>query len=129
MDAIKIQSISVPDRVNSNSSEPLHLDCHFELNSTENAQAHNLVLKWFLNDTMIYQWSNQNLFIGDIIKSRIPQDQKNFTNTRPMMNMPLTIYNKTIELTGLYMCRVDMIVAEDSRQKYMHVYGKLLAIL
>lgn len=113
--------------MNINSSEPLHLDCQYEFTSnSENSAADTLILKWFLNETLIYQKSKTKVFISNLISKRLSQDVKNSTNS-----MLLTIFNKTIELTGLYTCKVELTivketvdVVDDSKAKYMHIYGK-----
>lgn len=54
-DAIRITKLNVPSTYsleNSSNPSPLVLDCEYELQPNETG----FVLKWYLNDQLIYQW-------------------------------------------------------------------------
>lgn len=129
--SVKIQKITVPsvvvmdynpnlsDRPNLSAPEFL-LDCDFDVNEGENG----LVIKWFLNNQLVYQWIPPRLPNAlSLLKNRI---KKNFTVsddpnkkyrgvavTKPMLNF-----------TGEYTCSVQTFQSSDKKSSFLQIIGE-----
>lgn len=134
--SVKIQKITVPSVVvmdyNPNavgrpklSAPDFLLDCDYEVGENET----NLVVKWLLNQQLIYQW----------IQSRQPTERaplknrikKNFTITSDPSKMfrAISVTKPSVELSGEYTCAVDTFQSSDKRSSFLQVIGEFFFFL
>lgn len=118
--AIQINYIKVPIAVQNNSNSPIILDCYYSLRPDDT----DLVLKWFLNENLVYQWIP-------------PQKPQSFGALKNKLNLtykasddPKSVYramyvlNPTTEIAGEYKCYVSSFTDEDFSIRNMIVFGK-----
>lgn len=127
----------VPNVVKNNSNRPLTLDCDYSVESGDS----ELVLQWFLNGNLVYQWipPHQPQSLG-VFKVR---PQKNVllkvtyatyqdrvklgyqsSNHSQTMYRALKILNPTTNMSGKYKCTVSSLKGHAARAKKMIVIGK-----
>lgn len=122
--AIKIRNITVPEYVFIDTDKSVILDCDYEMGD----DIAGLVVKWFLNDKMLYQW----------IYNKGPQSVGNFkdyldltyqaTSDKETMYRALKIKELSLEMSGMYKCVVFTYVEEDQQSKNMVVVSKYIHI-
>ncbi|GLV45914.1 uncharacterized protein CBL_11711 [Carabus blaptoides fortunei] len=115
--AIQISNITVPEYVFIDTEQSVILDCDYEMGDNIDG----LVVKWFLNDKMLYQW----------IYNKTPQSVGNLkdyidltyqaTSVKETMYRALKIKELTLEMSGMYNCVVFTYAEEASESKNMIV--------
>lgn len=101
------------------------LDCEYEMEPTEN----NLVVKWYLNNTLVYQW----------IPPRVPKPfglfinriKKNFTVSEDpsKKHRAILVTKPTINFSGEYSCSVQTFQSSDKKSAYLQIIGEFYGML
>lgn len=115
-------NVNLSERPNLSAPEFL-LDCDYELN--ENDQR-GLVIKWFLNNQLVYQWIPPRLPTAlSLLKNRI---KKNFTvSDDPIKKYRgLTVMKPMLNFSGEYMCSVQTFSSSDKKSSFLQIIGKLV---
>ena len=129
--SVKIQKITVPSVVvmdyNINLSERPNLsapefilDCDFDVDENEEG----LVIKWFLNNKLVYQWIPPGLPIAlSFLKNRI---KKNFTvSDDPIKKYRgVAVTKPMLNFSGEYMCSVQTFQSSDKKSSFLQIIGK-----
>jgi hypothetical protein len=136
---VKIQKISVPPVVvmdyNPNmrdlpnlSAPEFTLDCDFDMNVGE----HGLVIKWFLNNQLVYQSIPSNpprlpTAMG-LFRNRI---KKNYTvSDDPIKQFRgVAVTKPTLNFSGEYMCSVQTFQSSDKKSSFLQIIGEHTAVL
>lgn len=117
---IQINYIKVPLAVKNNSKSPALLDCHYSLRPDDT----ELVVKWFLNEDLVYQWippnSPQSFGLFD---DRLDLNYKSCDDPKCVYRA-MYVLNPTTEIAGEYKCHVSTLTDEDFAVKNMTVFGK-----
>lgn len=117
---IQINYTKVPKAVRNNTGEHVILDCDY----TARADDDSLVVKWFLNDQLVYQWipSKKPYALGPL-KNRLDLNFK--ATSEPLStHRALKILNPTTDIAGKYECLLSTFDDEDTDAKTMIVFGK-----
>lgn len=95
------------------------MDCNYSIRPGDS----ELVLKWFLNDELVYQWvpPKQPQSLG-ILKNRLDLLHKASGDPNTVYRA-LKIKNPTTDIAGEYKCYVSTLVDEDFIAKTMIVFG------
>lgn len=139
---MKITNLKVPSQYileRNQNPEPLLLDCEYDLPAGEKG----FVLKWYLNDQLIYQWISTThprfyVHVSPLVDS--PKNKKsfhrnlqnllrnsvdlNYTHTEQKhlsRHRALTITKPTINMTGVYTCAVGTFQSEEKRSSHMQI--------
>lgn len=129
--SVKIQKITVPSVVvmdyNQNLSErpnlsapEFTLDCDYDVNENENG----LVIKWFLNNQLIYQWIPPKLpTVLPLLKNRI---KKNFTvSDDPIKKYRgVAVTKAMLNFSGEYTCSVQTFQSSDKKSSFLQIIGE-----
>jgi len=120
---VRLKSISVPPLVQNGSVDHIVLDCPYQLSSR--GEAEGLVLKWYLNSRTIpiYQWIPPSHPQGlGTMRERIDLD---FEVTRDpyTRHRALFLIRPTIDMSGVYTCKVSTLDNEVSKSSRMIVYS------
>ncbi|XP_050316388.1 uncharacterized protein LOC126750720 isoform X2 [Anthonomus grandis grandis] len=121
---VEINYVKVPNAVKNDTNRPVILDCNYSIRPDDT----DLVVQWFLNEELVYQWipPNKPQSIG-MLKNAV---DLNYTAT----DDPTTVYravkilNPTTQLAGEYRCLVSTLGDHDSRMKNMIVFEKQIFI-
>lgn len=121
--AVKLESISVPAVVQNGSVDHVILDCPYSL--TNRGEREGLVLKWYLNSKTvpIYQWIPPHHPRGlGSMRRRIDLD---FEVTRDPYTRHRALYlvRPTVDMSGVYTCKVSTLDNEVSASSRMVVYS------
>lgn len=132
IETIKIVSVSVPNRVNITSTDPVKLDCFFELNSSSenNLRDRELVVQWMFNTSiLLYQWTNNGpTFLNPSFRNYIDSSYKILPNTKPT-NMPLIFNARSNNMTGEYMCKVSTALNDDWKAAFLQTFSKYTIVV
>lgn len=118
MRAVQINYIKVPSAVQNDSEHSTVLECNYSLRPDDVG----LVVKWFLNDAVVYQWipPKEPQALG-IMKGKLNLGYVS-SNDPNMMYRSMNIINPTTELAGEYKCTVSTFTDEDFSLKNMIVF-------
>ncbi|KAB0804357.1 hypothetical protein PPYR_01327 [Photinus pyralis] len=116
--AVQINYIKVPSAVQNDSEHSIILECNYSLRPDDAG----LVVKWFLNDAVVYQWipPKEPQALG-VMKGKLNLDYVS-SNDPKMMYRSMNIINPTTELAGEYKCTVSTFTDEDFSLKNMIVF-------
>lgn len=129
--SVKIQKITVPSVVvmdyNPNnvgrpnlSAPDFLLDCDYDVGENET----KIVVKWFLNQQLIYQWIPPR-YPTELshMKNRI---KKNFTVSNDPLKMfrALSVTRPSLNLTGEYTCSVQTFESSDKKSSFLQIIGE-----
>ncbi|GJQ83032.1 hypothetical protein Trydic_g15846 [Trypoxylus dichotomus] len=116
--AAKIFYLNVPNHVEKGT--PTLLDCQYTFDPDIDEE---LVLKWYHNNSLIYQWiPGRRPHALGILKGKLNLTEYYESNVTGKPNYrALYIANPGLELTGNYTCTVSTFAAEDSQTKRMLV--------
>lgn len=128
--SVKIQKVTVPsvvvmdhlnlsERPNLSAPEFL-LDCDFDVSENETG----LVLKWFLNNQLVYQWIPPRLPSPmGLLKNRI---KKNFiVSDDPIKRYRgVAVTKPTLNFTGEYACSVATFQSSDKKSSFLQIIGE-----
>lgn len=124
-DCVQINYVSVPLAVRNNSKNPVILDCDYSLRPDDQ----ELVVKWLLNDDIIYQWippqPPQSL---GFLKDRIDVTFKILDDPQKAYRA-VKILNPLTDIQGEYKCFVSTFEDEDFSFKKLVVFGNEILIL
>lgn len=98
------------------------LDCEYDVEPDEN----NLVIKWFLNNTLVYQWiPPRSPTALALFKNRI---KKNFTLSEDPLkrHRGVTVIKPTLNFSGEYSCSVQTFQSSDKKSAYLQIIGEFL---
>ncbi|KAK9687891.1 hypothetical protein QE152_g35938 [Popillia japonica] len=120
---VKINNLQVPEVIRHGS--PVVLDCDFSLEPLGDDE---LVVKWYKNKTLVYQWIPARRPVGlGILKGRLnlayAASEQNYS-----VHRALHILKSGPDLSGEYTCSVSTLKNEDERTKTMLVFGKRLRL-
>ncbi|KRT85675.1 Immunoglobulin, partial [Oryctes borbonicus] len=115
---VKINNLQVPEVIRHGS--PAVLDCDFSLEPLGDDE---LVVKWYKNKTLVYQWIPARRPVGlGILKGRLnlayAASEQNYS-----VHRALHILKSGPDLSGAYTCSVSTLKNEDERTKTMLVFG------
>lgn len=120
VNSIQIYTIKVPNAVKNDSNCPTVLDCHYSLRPVDT----DLVIKWFLNEELVYQWIPPQLPQSfGLLKNRLNLAYKASDDPKSV-SRAMQILNPTTEIAGEYKCHVSSFTDEDFNKKHMIVFGK-----
>lgn len=117
--SINITTVDIPYLIRAGSSEPIVLDCNYELGSSSTA---GLVIKWYVNQDVLYQWIHGKPPSGS------DEFQKYIDVTFKASDDPRTMYRavKLVrpghELSGNVKCLISTIFDEAEAVRKMLVY-------
>lgn len=130
---MKIQKITVPSVVVMDynpknvgvgkpalSAPDFLLDCDYEVPENET----KLVVKWYLNQELIYQWiPPRNPTERSIMKGRI---RKNFTVSDDPLKMfrAMSVTRPLLNLSGEYTCSVQTFQSSDRKSSFLQIIGE-----
>ncbi|KAF5272430.1 hypothetical protein FQA39_LY07898 [Lamprigera yunnana] len=116
--AIQINYIKVPSAVQNNSEHSIVLDCNYSLRPDDT----ELVVKWYLNDDVVYQWiPPQKPQALGIMKDRLNLSYVSSDDPK-MAYRSMKIMNPTTNIAGEYKCFVSTFADEDYSMKNMIVF-------
>lgn len=132
--SVKIQKITVPSVVvmdynlnlSENSKRPnlsaqeFILDCDYDVNDHENG----LVIKWFLNNSLVYQWIPPRPPIAmSYFKNRI---KNNFTiSDDPFKRFRgVSVIKPLLSFSGEYSCSVATFQSSDKKSSHLQIIGE-----
>lgn len=129
--SVKIQKITVPSVVvmdyNQNLSErpnlsapEFTLDCDYDVSDDESG----LVIKWFLNNQLVYQWIPPRLPTAlAVFKNRI---KRNFTlSDDPIKKYRgLAVTKPMLNFSGEYTCSVQTFQSSDKKSSFLQIIGE-----
>lgn len=102
-----------------NSAEPAILDCNYSLRPDDT----DLVLKWYLNEAVVYQWiPPQKPQALGIMKNKLNLTYQ-ATGDPKTVHRAMQIINPTTDVAGEYKCFVSTFADEDFSMKNMIVFG------
>lgn len=116
---VQINYITVPVAVQNNSEVPVILDCNYSVRPDDQ----ELVVKWFLDGDIVYQWIPTQIpqSLG-ILKDRLDITYK-ATDDPKTAYRAMKIVNVTSEIAGEYKCFVSTFADEDYSSKKLTVFG------
>ncbi|CAG9813524.1 unnamed protein product [Phaedon cochleariae] len=116
--AIQINYIKVPVAVKNDSNRPVIMDCNYSLRPDDS----DLVVKWYLNDVLVYQWipPQQPQSFGPL-KDRLDLTYR-ATDDPKSVYRAMKIVNPTDEVAGEYKCFVSTFTDEDFSVRHMKVF-------
>ncbi|XP_030766303.1 uncharacterized protein LOC115890260 isoform X2 [Sitophilus oryzae] len=118
LNGIQINYVQVPAAVRNNSNRSAILDCNYSIRPDDT----ELIVKWFLNEELIYQWippqSPQSL---GTLKDNIDLDYKASDDPKTVYRA-IKINNPTTQIAGEYKCQVSTLADEDFSMKNMIVF-------
>lgn len=135
--SVKIHKITVPSVVvmdyslnlSENSKRPnlsapeFVLDCEYEMEPGEN----NLVIKWFLNNILVYQWIPPRMPTAlALFKNRI---KKNYTMSEDpnKRHRGVVVMKPTLNFSGEYSCSVQTFQSSDKKSSHLQIIGEFLS--
>ncbi|KAJ8925392.1 hypothetical protein NQ315_009224 [Exocentrus adspersus] len=94
--AVQINYITVPPAVKNDSNDPIILDCNYSIRPDDT----DLVVKWFLNDVVVYQWipPQKPQSLGRL-KDRVDLDYKASDDPKSVYRA-MKIDNPTTDIAG-----------------------------
>uniref|UniRef100_A0A6P7F0F9 Uncharacterized protein LOC114324707 isoform X1 n=1 Tax=Diabrotica virgifera virgifera TaxID=50390 RepID=A0A6P7F0F9_DIAVI len=117
---VKINRLEVPEVIKH--GDPVTLDCDFTLEDNDQ----DLVVKWFFNKTLVYQWipgtKKRPQGLG-ILKDRLNLEYAASVDANSR-HRALHIWKAGPDLSGDYTCSVSTLQSEDIETKSMLVLGK-----
>nr|XP_015836856.1 PREDICTED: uncharacterized protein LOC660111 isoform X2 [Tribolium castaneum] len=116
--AVQINYIKVPSAVKNDSGSPVILDCNYSVRPDDS----ELVVKWLLNDEVVYQWipPQKPQSLGRL-KNRVDLNYK-ATDDPKSVYRAMKIWNPTTDIAGEYRCFVSTFADEDFSVKNMIVF-------
>lgn len=119
LNGVQINYIKVPLAVENNSNRSIILDCDYSVRPDDQ----ELVIKWYLNDDIVYQWIPPQKPQGlGLLQNRLDLDYKSSLDPKTVYRA-MKILNPTIDIAGEYKCFVSTIADEDFSTKRMIVFG------
>lgn len=97
------------------------LDCDYDVNDNENG----LVIKWFLNNNLVYQWIPPRAPTAlSVFKNRI---RKNFTiSDDPIKKFRgVAVQKPLLNFSGEYQCSVQTFQSSDKKSSHLQIIGEL----
>jgi hypothetical protein len=113
-------NVNLSERPNLSAPEFL-LDCDYEVSENESG----LVIKWFLNNQLVYQWIPPRLPTAlSLLKNRI---KKNFTVSEDPIKKyrGLTVMKPMLNFSGEYTCSVQTFQSSDKKSSFLQIIGEL----
>lgn len=96
------------------------LDCEFDVDENESG----LVIKWFLNNQLVYQWIPPRLPTAlSLLRNRI---KKNFTvSDDPIKKYRgVAVTKPMLNFSGEYMCSVQTFQSSDKKSSFLQIVGE-----
>ncbi|KAF5308149.1 hypothetical protein FQR65_LT06329 [Abscondita terminalis] len=118
LEAVQINYIKVPPAVQNDSDHSAVLDCNYSLRPDDT----ELVVKWYLNDAVVYQWiPPQKPQALGIMKGKLNLSYVSSDDPK-MAYRAMKIINPTTNIAGEYKCFVSTFADEDFTMKSMIVF-------
>lgn len=115
---VQINYVTVPAAVQNNSEEAVILDCNYSVRPDDQ----DLVVKWYLNGDVVYQWippqPPQSL---GILRDRLDLSYKASDDPKTIYRA-MKIVNVSSEIAGDYKCFVSTFADEDFTSKKLTVF-------
>ena len=118
-----IKDLKVPRLIQNGTVEYVILDCDYTLDEAERP---GLVVKWFFKDEQspVYQWiPNQRPKALGILRGKLNLEYQASPDAYKMYRA-LQIYQPSVNLSGVYLCRVSTFAGEAYKAARMIVFGK-----
>lgn len=112
-------SLNLSERPNLSAPE-FTLDCDYDVSENESG----LVIKWFLNNQLVYQWIPPRLPTAlALLKNRI---KKNFTLSEDPIKKyrGLAVTKPMLNFSGEYTCSVQTFQSSDKKSSFLQIIGK-----
>ena len=112
-------NINLSERPNLSAPEFI-LDCEYDVSENENG----LVIKWFLNNQLVYQWIPPRLPTAlGLLKNRI---KKNFTvSDDPIKKYRgVAVTKAMLNFSGEYTCSVQSFQSSDKKSSFLQIIGE-----
>lgn len=118
IEGIQINYIKVPPAVQNNTDQSVILECNYSIRPDDS----ELVVKWYLNDAVVYQWipPHKPQALG-IMKDRVNLSYVSSDDPK-MAYRSMQIINPTTNIAGEYKCFVSTFTDEDFSMKSMIVF-------
>nr|XP_022909715.1 uncharacterized protein LOC111420896 isoform X1 [Onthophagus taurus] len=115
---VQINYIRVPHALKNNSGKSAILDCNYSVRPDDT----ELVVKWFLNNELVYQWvpPQKPQSLG-VLKNRVDLSYRASADPKAVFRA-LKISNPTTEIAGVYKCFVSTFADEDFSVKTMIIF-------
>ncbi|XP_015608203.1 uncharacterized protein LOC107274006 [Cephus cinctus] len=118
--AINITGVDIPHLVKAGTDQPIVLDCNYVINSSMNTE---LVIKWYVNQDVIYQWIRGNKPTGsDEFHKYIDPSYKASENPDTMYRA-VKLVKPGHDLTGKVRCLISTQYEEAEASGWMLVYS------
>eukprot|EP00096_Caligus_rogercresseyi_P012667 TRINITY_DN5385_c0_g1_i1.p1 TRINITY_DN5385_c0_g1~~TRINITY_DN5385_c0_g1_i1.p1 ORF type:complete len:276 (+),score=48.18 TRINITY_DN5385_c0_g1_i1:295-1122(+) len=129
--SVEILSLNVPDLIEVGTRD-IELDCEYNYDEDERVQ---LDIKWYFeNDpTPFYQWVPGQMerpqIIGDTFRDHLDlnhsvSDEDDFKRYRAIL-----LKDPTVNLSGVYTCKVSSFLSEDIKEKEMIIYSPASSVI
>lgn len=128
--SVRIRELNVPELVELG-TENILLDCDFDYNENEKYQ---LDIKWYFNGepSPFFQWvpgqMSKPQIIGERFRDHIDLDHSVHADSYKS-HRALLLKKPSLELSGIYTCKVSTFVDEDVKRKKMTVFCELFSFL
>ncbi|KAK0170099.1 hypothetical protein PV328_010702 [Microctonus aethiopoides] len=120
VEPIKITSVEIPSIVRAGTDESIILDCKYDMESSSNAA---LVVKWYVNQELIYQWIHGSKPKGsDEFQQYIDETYKASSDPNTMYRA-VKLVRPGHELSGKVRCSISSQDDETDAEKHMLVYS------
>ena len=119
--SIKITRVNIPTVIEAGTSEPNVLDCVYDL---EGKRADDLVIKWFINQEILYQWILGSEPRGSQEFEKYIDQTYKASNDMKTMYRAVKLIKPGHELTGSVRCVISTTESEDSAERNMLIYCK-----
>jgi hypothetical protein len=117
--AINITTVDIPYLIKAGSTDPNVLDCNYELG---NSSTDGLVIKWFVNQDVLYQWIHGKVPTGsEEFKKYIDESFKASNDPRTMYRA-VKLVRPSHELSGNVTCLISSMYGEARAIRKMLVY-------
>lgn len=122
---INITTVDIPYLIRAGSSDPIVLDCNYELGKSS---TRGLVIKWFVNQDVLYQWIHGTQPTGsDEFRKYIDPSFK-ASNDPNTMYRAVKLVKPGHELSGNVKCHISTFSAEAEAVRKMLVYCKYISV-
>ncbi|XP_014203723.1 uncharacterized protein LOC106636010 isoform X2 [Copidosoma floridanum] len=118
--AINITTVVIPSLIKAGSPEPVILDCKYELSSS---LTKGLVIKWYVNQDLIYQWIFGSKPSGSDEFQKYIDDTFKASDEPHSMYRAVKLVRPSHELSGDVKCLVSTMYDEVQAVRKMLVYS------
>jgi hypothetical protein len=116
-------NLNLNERPNLSAPE-FQLDCEYDVSEAENG----LVIKWFLNNQLVYQWIPPRMPSAlSILKNRIRKNY-NVSSDPLQMYRSVAVTKPMLNFSGEYTCSVQTYQSSDKKSSFLQIIGELVML-